>query len=222
MNIVEIVVSWLAPHTCIACKRESLPVCPDCWQLYLPVPPSLCYRCGAASHQYAVCTPCRSHTPLQHVWVGTKYAGVAKDTIALLKFKRAKEAAEVAAECLNLRLPMLPIDIIVTAAPTASSRVRQRGYDQAKLIGTSFALKRRLEYRETLWRIKTTRQVGANRSDRFKYLENAFIVRQPKRFLGRHILLIDDVLTTGATLESAARELMANGAGQVDAAVFAT
>lgn len=221
MNLIEMAVSLLAPHACLACRREGLPVCTACAEQCFEAPLSRCYRCAAPSERSATCRTCSGGTPLGHVWVAASYAGAAKETIGLLKFQRAKAAACVIADCLDRRLPPLPAGAIVSAVPTANSRVRLRGYDQARLIASGLAKKRGLMYQDALWRVKTTRQVGANRSDRFRYLENAFTVRKPKRLAGRHILLIDDVLTTGATLESAARELHRHGVGRIDAAVFA-
>lgn len=221
MNLIEMAVSLLAPHTCSNCKREGMPVCARCAKRHFTPPAPCCYRCAAPSEQFATCQPCLGRPGLQHVWAATGYTGAAKETVALLKFQRAKAAAYVIADCLDRRLPALPAGVIVSAVPTASSRVRLRGYDQARLIAHRLAKKRGLMYQDTLWRVKTTRQVGANRSDRFHYLENAFVVRKPKRLIGQHVLLVDDVLTTGATLESAARELNRCGTGRIDAAVFA-
>lgn len=221
MNLIELSVCLLAPHLCLVCKKEGPPVCSLCANnCFTPVPPG-CYRCGMSSKDFAACSSCSDATPLTHLWVGTRYADRAKEIIALLKFQRVKATAKVIAERLDACLPCLPPDTIVSPVPTASKRIRARGYDQAQLIAQGVARRRRLPYRETLRRVRTTRQVGAGREERFRQLEGTFTVHKPQALDGRQILLIDDVLTTGATLEAAAKTLKQAGAIRIDAAVFA-
>ena len=70
-------------------------------------------------------------------------------------------------------------------------------------------------------RVGQTHQFGATRHQRLEQLERAFLVTNPTDVKNKHILLVDDVLTTGATLETLARVLKSAGAKQVDAVVFA-
>jgi predicted amidophosphoribosyltransferase len=93
-----------------------------------------------------------------------------------------------------------------------------RGYDQAQIIARELAKRRQLTYRQLLSRSGGHRQVGASRKSRFSQLKGAFIAtgRTPP-----HVLLVDDVLTTGASVESAAKELKRSGAKTVEVAVFA-
>jgi ComF family protein len=119
--------------------------------------------------------------------------------------------------------PLLPAepDVMVVPVPTATSRVRGRGYDQAKLLARELSRQARLPYLDCLVRSGHTHQVGASRYQRLSQLEGAFRLKDSKKVRGTRILLIDDVMTTGATLETAAGLLKAGGAGQVAAMVFA-
>ena len=110
---------------------------------------------------------------------------------------------------------------IIVPVPTATSRVRQRGYDQAVLLAKEVARQSGLKYTHCLSRTTQAHQVGAGRSQRIKQLSGAFRVTKPDQVMGVHILLIDDVITTGATLESAALLLKKTGAKRIDALVFA-
>jgi ComF family protein len=162
------------------------------------------------------------------VAAATAYRGAAKDIIWKLKFGRARsgatEVAALIASRLGLRrqLGRLPA-VIITHAPTATTRVRQRGYDQAQLIARCLARSCGVPYRPLLARYGHQKQIGASKAQRAAQLSGAFHAAplQAARIRGAHIILVDDVVTTGATLEAAAKTLMDAGARRVDAVVFA-
>jgi ComF family protein len=110
---------------------------------------------------------------------------------------------------------------VIVPVPTATSRVRLRGYDQAVLIAKALAQQTRHEYVPCLRRVGQQRQVGASRTQRLQQMEQSFLVGDTTAFRGRHVVLVDDVMTTGATLESAAAIVKAAGAKRVEAVVFA-
>lgn len=122
---------------------------------------------------------------------------------------------------MRLQIPYIGKDTIVVPVPTATKRVRQRGFDHAALTAKAYAAQEGLLFMPALVRIGQTRQVGASKKQRHEQLQGAFRVVSPKRIKAEHILLLDDVLTTGATLEAAARVLKQAGAKTVSAAVFA-
>lgn len=183
--------------------------------------PGRCFRCSKQSSQSKTCKNCRQHSSLAHVWIRSEYKGIPKELIHGLKFQRTPSAATIVGEAMISTLPEITEDTIVVPIPTASSRKRQRGYDQAVLISRSIARQTGMSVVRALVRTGQTRQVGSKKADRLNQLKNAYVVVRPGRISGAHILLIDDVLTTGATLESAAKSLRRAGATQVDALVFA-
>lgn len=221
MNIAERLISVVAPHTCLGCAQEGPVLCEGCRLTLVATLPSRCYMCHRATRQSSVCRACKRKSSLTHVWIYTSFDDVAKELVYKLKFGRANAAAVVIAACINDVLPMLDQKIVVTFTPTANTRVRSRGYDQARLIAKELSSRRGWLYAPLLIRIGLSRQVGSSRKQRFEQLEGAFAPRNPKFIKGASILLIDDVLTTGATLESAAKTLKQAGARTVDAAVFA-
>jgi ComF family protein len=137
-----------------------------------------------------------------------------------LKFAHARAAVDPMAALLVGRC-LFDADTLFVPVPTATNRVRQRGYDQAELLCRALAAHTGLPYRLALARHGQSRQVGTSRSERLKHLENALRVTASPLVHGKHIVLIDDVLTTGATLEAAARVVKRAGAKRVDAIVFA-
>jgi ComF family protein len=159
---------------------------------------------------------------LVSVNVVTPYAGTAKDLLWSLKFERAQAAADLIGKRLaELYAYAMPDDALIVPAPTARKRVRARGYDQAALIARSLARHSGVTYAPLLMRFGSQEQKGAGRQQRHDQLQSAFRVRDMKRVQGARIILVDDVITTGATLEEAAATLKAAGARTVGALAFA-
>jgi ComF family protein len=147
---------------------------------------------------------------------------------AILKIKRAdyEGLAELLGENLALRqrdrLLSLAVDAVVPV-PLHWSRRMIRGYNQASALahglGGRLGLPRRYHW---LWRVRSTRsQKSLSVTERMENVRNAFTVRRGLRLNGKHILLVDDVLTTGATLNESARALLRAGASKVSVAVLA-
>lgn len=221
MFILERLLSVIAPHICIGCEAEGSLLCRWCCTELIEPLPERCYRCHALSPDSRVCEKCRSHSPLRHVWIVTPYAGAAKQLVHKLKFERASAAAHPIARSMCEILPFLPPNIVVTHIPTATSRIRQRGYDQAALLAKAIAQEKGLAASPLLGRLGQVRQVGASRKKRHEQLNTAFYSLKAKTILNQDILLVDDIVTTGSSIEAAARVLKQSGAKSVSAIVFA-
>lgn len=221
MHILEKIIKVVAPHTCLGCGFEGdRLLCEGCEEALAQVP-SRCYRCKAVTDNYETCEHCQSLTPLKQVLVFGHHAGIAKELIHHMKYERAQSGIGNAAELMHLRVPYLSGAPLLVHVPTASSRARTRGYDHARLLARHLARRTSLRQAYLLARSGQTHQVGATRAQRLKQLENALRPLKPELIKGAHIVLVDDVVTTGATLETAARVLKRAGAKRVDAIVFA-
>jgi ComF family protein len=221
MLTIEEFISIFAPHTCLSCSMEGSLLCGWCRAEGIPPVPSRCYRCRKQTREYETCKQCRRQSKLGHVWVSGEYEGLAKDLVFKFKFERAKAAAHTIADLMTDTLPYLSEQTIVTFVPTATSRRRQRGYDQAELIARQFAKLLGVQFRPLLFRNGQSRQVGAGKDVRKKQLAHAFRTRNAEEIKGSTVLLMDDIVTSGATLEAAARVLKLGGAKRIDAIVFA-
>ncbi len=216
----EQIIGLIAPHKCLGCGTESTLLCLACCARLTPVESS-CFRCHAPTVDYEVCIKCLQQAPLQRVYALTMYSELPKRLVHALKFERSKLAAQYMAHAMHVGLPHLSPNIVVCAVPTASSRVRARGYDQAVLIARAFARMRGLPYADLLKRTDQARQVGADANQRQQQLTASFRLKKPLPDSEQPILLIDDVITTGATLRAASWSLQVEGSRKVAAAVFA-
>lgn len=118
-------------------------------------------------------------------------------------------------------LPWPGKNTIIVPIPTANQRIRRRGFDQAVLIAKAAAKQAKLPCCCALVRLGKSEQKQLGRKDRLAMAARAFRVRQNNSVKGKDVILIDDVITTGATLEAAARLLKSHGAKKIAAMVFA-
>jgi ComF family protein len=209
----EYIINLIAPHRCIGCRAEGVLLCYVC-QDSLQGPTERCYWCGGES-----CKGC-SRT-IKKVYAAARYEGLAKELVHQLKFNRVKAAAEVAAQLLAQQIPHANDSALFSFVPTVAHRARVRGYDQAALIAKRVAKIQRTPYTPLLQRTGQQRQLGQTRTIRRTQLQSVFALSPGSNVQGRHVVLIDDVLTTGGTMEAAAGVLYSAGARRVDAAVFA-
>jgi predicted amidophosphoribosyltransferase len=149
------------------------------------------------------------------VWAA-RYEGVARDLVAALKFAKRVPVATVLAGAIAAALQGDPGAEAVVAVPPAPARRRRRGFDAAELIAAALGAQLGLPVPALLRRANGPRQVGRRRADRLASPPRVEAVAPPAA-----VLLVDDVLTTGATLAACATALGRAGASEVSAAVFA-
>lgn len=225
MQIVDALVGLYAPHSCVGCAVDGAVLCQACLAGLEPAVVG-CYRCKRPTGHGRTCSGCLPAN-LCRVRPAVRYTTAAKAAVWRLKFQRAQAVAatmaSVMARSAPLPDPRLRQRIIVAPAPTATSRRRTRGYDQAMLLARAYAKLTGLPYASLLQRLGEQRQLGADRQQRRTQLRHAFQVglAARRRLTGCHIILIDDVVTTGATLDAAAAVLLAAGARSVEAVTFA-
>jgi ComF family protein len=209
----------LAPHECIGCNAEGFVLCDPCFDSLGPAQ-ARCYRCQSVP-AWNTCSACIPQSALRRVQALARYNHpLTKHMLWRLKFGRARAAAEDIARHMATQAPSG--SYLIVPAPTASNRVRSRGYDQACLIAKALAryFPGRYTYAPLLRRQGHTRQLGTARALRLKQLDNSFRVTR-RIHSAQPILLVDDVITTGSTLQAAAQALQKAGATHIEALVFA-
>jgi ComF family protein len=158
--------------------------------------------------------------PYEKAWVVGERDGPLQRLVGLYKFERAKAAHKPLGDLLLDILPDLPAETVVVPVPTTPGRIRERGYDHMMLIARYVARARGLKCRSLVRRQTNTKQRQATAKKRDVQAKNAFFVRE-KVDADTPYLIIDDVMTTGATIKYAAQALRDAGAKRVWVAIIA-
>ena len=160
--------------------------------------------------------------------MATDYEGLAAELVKAYKFGHTRsvglELANLMLETLELfctQEELARLNYLIVPVPTATSRVRERSFDHAALLAANLAKRLNLPSTSAVRRLDQHRQVGAKRAERLKQGADSYRIFRPERIKGRNILVIDDVITTGATLKTVTQVLRKAGAKRVDALVFA-
>lgn len=224
MSLAETLIGWLAPARCLGCDYEGQALCEACATSEILGHGERCWRCGALTNRCRTCPRCRSFGGPRYAWITTDYVGLASCLIRAYKFGHRRYIANPLAGLMAETFLFYNDGkeaYLVVPVPTATGRVRQRGFDHSTLLARTVARKLGLEYQAVLGRLGQASQIGARRSQRLKQPLDNYFVRLPALVAGRNVLLIDDVITTGGTLRAATKTLRTAGARHVDALVFA-
>ncbi len=222
-------VGLLFPRVCAvcggACDRAAGHLCWECFRSLPLVSGACCERCGlpveTAGRGGFVCSRCRQDPPaFDRARVAGRFRGSLRRLAHRFKYERAlwlaDDLAELAHGCLLARFEAAAVDVVVPV-PLFRTRARARGYNQAALLARGIA--RRLERPfapQALARVRDTgTQTRLTAAARRLNVHGAFAVAAPGWVAGRTVLLIDDVMTTGATFHEAARALKTAGAWRV-------
>jgi ComF family protein len=207
-TMLDQLLAVVAPHLCLGCGQIGSTFCDNCKYDIISEPLSGCVLCNNIS-TIGICDDHK--VAFNQAWVVGVRSGALQRLIGGFKFRNMKESAWELAVLLHQRLPPLPAGTIIVPVPTSSAHIRERGYDHMVLIAKQLAHLRRLRYRPLLRRTGQSTQHSVGRKQRFIQVVSAFRVDGLLDSSPTY-LLIDDIVTTGATISQAALQLRMAGA----------
>ena len=233
-TLLKTVVELFYPSNCVACGLAQAPeifLCNECRNSILPINPPFCHRCsrpfeGAITGDFS-CPNCEDYTLAFDCAISIYQAkGVLRDLIHRFKYGGQYYLRRLLAEILlhamrDERITAVPVDALVPV-PLHPTRRRERGFNQAEALAKLLAKQTAIPMLDCIERRSYTQtQTRFDRSERRRNLRNAFALRKNSFVVGKNIVLLDDVLTTGSTLHECAVVLRESGAESVRAITVA-
>lgn len=231
--IADAALALVYPLRCAACgvagveRRADVPACAACWNAttIFTGDETLCLKCGTPAQvelppevrERVRCGRCDADD-----YTAARAAGIYEGALraAVLRLKREPHVGARLAELLAgvQRRPPLDAASLVMPVPLHAERIRERGFNQAASLARAVASRDRLRLDE--WSLVRQRHAERHRAGmdaraRRETVEDAFRVTRPRLVTGETVLLVDDVLTTGATVSACARALCEAGASEV-------
>lgn len=226
--------NFFFPLRCAGCNRlaplgSNARICAACAQTLRSPPEPLCYTCGlplAGVSPRPRCVRCVRNPPyFNQARALACYEASAEADGNILgsilrrhKYGPNQALGAVLRELLQRDWPLAERYDLVVPVPLHPTRLRWRGFNQAALFGAAVARRLGCPLEATVLArvIPTPPQTAQDLASRLRNVHNAFVLRYPRAVAGRRILMVDDVLTTGATINECARVLRRGGAGEVD------
>ena len=220
-NWINEVQSWLFPPSCILCGTVGArggDICREC-KGDLPYIEQGCSRCALPMPQAGVCGQCQKSPPrFDRCFAPFSYEGAIADLVSGLKFHSRLQAGRLLAELLAEQITKRGVELpeAMIPVPLHDTRLKERGYNQALELARPLAkyLSLPVAYRNCVRLKATGPQTALPRKARAKNVKGAFALTEPIQ--ARHVVLLDDVVTTGSTVNELAKLLKRAGVKRVD------
>lgn len=228
-KILGIVKDCFFPRICPGCQKRS-----DregrfiCWGCFSSIPlfsESICDRCGRfitgqVKHRF-ICSACQAHLPAyDRARAAARFGGLLREVLHRFKYQKGvyycEDLVDLLEGTVRAHFDADAVDVVMPV-PLYSLRLRSRSYNQAGLLAESLAarLGRRFDDVSLCRNRSTGTQTKLHREERRENMKGAFTVLRPEWVRNRTILIVDDVMTTGSTLDSCAHALKKAGASRV-------
>jgi competence protein ComFC len=209
---------FIYPPVCAGCGKPGVAFCENCLRKTVPIKDPVCKICGKSILQPGICSSCKSNPPpytALRSWA--EFDDPLREALHSLKYKSNLGVVEIFVDKLTTMVAQNDwnFDIIVPV-PTSKMHERERGYNQAKMIALPLSWKLHIPLADNVvTRIKATEsQIHLSNEERFKNLEGAFSANSAK-LKTKKVLLVDDIVTTGATMISCSKTLLEAGCSSI-------
>ena len=232
-SLAGAVASVLFPSGCRICqslltRADRLPICDACLESFRTLPEEVCQRCGQpwteggdVDGDENVCRECRERGfAFDAARSFGVYDGTLARAIVLMKYERIEPLGAWFAKRLQEAAKRIPAQFapdLIVPVPLHGTRQRERGFNQVDLFGRALAKRLGLPYRPVLLKRERARPDKhlLHFEERWEAVRGAFVIRDGGRVDNLRILLLDDVMTSGATLDACSRALREAGAKSV-------
>jgi ComF family protein len=237
MRIIRQLLNFVLPTSCSYCQSpigdSVIPLfCSSCWSDFTPIHGPACPSCGrpfespeVLSHSPGhVCLACRRVPPAfdQALSVGY-FEGSLREAIHQFKYRPCRSLGRPLGEWMATKVRLVSDIDIILPVPLHSKRLKERGFNQALLLAYQMSETYHIPLScDNLYRVRRTRpQVELTGEERIKNVAGAFALRRPGDITDRRVIIVDDVFTTGATMNECAAVLKKSGAARVTALTLA-
>lgn len=216
------------PSFCVNCGSETELItdylCRKCELLIKINKSELCPGCGKLSSKSSYCNKCRRGQEIRGVYYASRFKSPVNELIHWYKYEQIKSIGDYLADLMIISIEnkQLPDNAVLTYVPLHYKKLLKRGFNQSKDLAESLSKRLDIEHADALRRVRATKsQMKLKRGERLNNLSGAFKIKNSQLIRGKNILLVDDVMTTGNTLNECAKILKFAGAKNVYGLVVA-
>ncbi len=224
-SVANFALDLIMPRECVSCGAIGVWFCDDCVYPLLLEVPEKCVFCGNPSYNGKTHGECLAHTCLDGIVVASHFHPTLRRAIHLFKYHNARSMAEVFSRIIVSRIENTPTVYIrflseqttLIPVPLHKRRLWERGYNQSSLMALEISREYPVKVREDLLiRTRNTNpQARLSKSARLSNMSNVFSVPDNIGEIPDEVIIVDDVMTTGATIGDAARALKCAGVRSV-------
>jgi ComF family protein len=214
-KINDFLLDIIFPKRCVCGKWDTL-ICEECFKEISQEKTQLCPICKKLSGNGKTCSSCRAKSNLTGVMILGEHKGKLKQFIWEYKYNFKRDLGAPLGRILADRFGNFIIqkNFLITTVPISKKRKNWRGFNQSELLARQLSVSLNVEYGGLLTKMNTKSQVGLGRKDRIKNIKKSIRLKDGDKII-KKILLVDDVYTSGATLEECAKVLREAGAREV-------
>lgn len=228
-KVRQYLLDLIFPKYCLGCKKEGWWLCADCLEKIKITEAGICPVCKQSSENGSVCRCCSSKSYLDGLWVLTDYEDcLVRDVLKAIKYDYICELSGCLgrlAEKYFVRSPLDRKDVFLLPIPLQRRRYLERGFNQSEIIAKTLGNVLRLPLAEPLLIRKKylKAQAKSSRTERINNIQGAFIYNKKFSHADKRsrLILVDDVYTTGATMQECAKILRGNGFANIQGLVIA-